>query len=185
MMPIRKVQVDVPAVSMININRLLLIPMEPVHVDAQCISNEALTKLLGYTVPESFPLFKDAFKHIQNHHREHGKLPGWQSWFFIHRASFKLIGLGGFGDLTDGSIELGYEFVPEVRRQEFATEGAQAVISWAFSQEKVRTIDAHTLPVGTGESVGVLKKLGFAFVGNTIDSDAGDVLKWELRRQGG
>ena len=167
---------------MINTNRLLLIPIAVEHVAAICNSRAELSQLIGCTVPDSFPHFRNAFTHMLAHHHEYQSLPG-TSWFFIDRAGSKLIGMGGLGDLSDGECELGYEITPEARRMGIATEGCQAIINWAFARDDVSQIIAHTLPVDGDESAGVLKKVGFAFVGDCDDPDTGEaVFRWVLKR---
>ena len=148
-----------------------------------CNNRADLSALIGYTVPETFPHFRNAFTHMNAHHDEYGNLPGWTSWFLIDRAESKLIGMAGLGDLSGRECELGYEIIPEARRMGFATEGCQAIINWAFAQDDVNRIIAHTLPIGGEESGGVLKKIGFTFLGECEDPDTGDtVLKWSLEQ---
>jgi [ribosomal protein S5]-alanine N-acetyltransferase len=82
---------------------------------------------------------------------------------------------------ADGVVEVAYSVAPEHQGKGYATETAKALVSYAFSSGKVRTVRAHTLPE-TNASGRVLSKCGFRRVGEVIDPDDGLVWRWERDR---
>ncbi len=91
-------------------------------------------------------------------------LAGWLSWHWLLRQAggCELIGHGGFkGEPNDsGAIELGYAVVSSRQRRGFAFEATSALVAWAASDARVRTIDAEAAS-DAARSIGLLEKLGF------------------------
>lgn len=83
---------------------------------------------------------------------------------------------------TDETVEIAYGVDPAYQGRGFATEAAQALVEYALSSGRVRTVRAHTRPEGTA-SMRVLGKLGFRCIGEVIDPEDGSVLRWELRKE--
>lgn len=60
----------------------------------------------------------------------------------------------------DGQIEIGYGLNEEFRKQGYMAEAVQALVKWAFSQEKVKTVISETEKANI-PSQNVLIKNGF------------------------
>lgn len=98
----------------------------------------------------------------------------------------QLVGTCGCKGPPDGNgcVEIGYGVAASFQRRGIASEAARGLIDWAWRDERVKVIIAHTLADGAG-SQGVLRRCGFAFVGPGYDPDVQNVLKFELRRPSG
>ncbi len=83
---------------------------------------------------------------------------------------------------ADGVVEIAYGVDPEYQGRGYATEAAAALTAFAFSQESVQTVCAHTLRERNA-STRVLTKCGFQFVGEVVDPEDGPVWRWEKRRE--
>jgi RimJ/RimL family protein N-acetyltransferase len=101
----------------------------------------------------------------------------------IHRETGVPAGSCGFkGPPTDdGTVEIAYMIHPDQRGKGYATEAAAALTSYAFTDDRVRTVLAHTLPEANA-STRVLTKCGFRLVGEVIDPEDGLVWRWEKPR---
>ncbi len=107
-------------------------------------------------------------------------------FLMVHRASGATIGNCGYKSPPDpdGVVEIAYGIEPEHQGRGYATEGAQAMVAYAFASGTVRTVRAHTLPERNA-STRVLAKCGFENVGEVIDPDDGPVWRWELHEKSG
>lgn len=101
----------------------------------------------------------------------------------IDRASDTVVGMASFKGPPDGQgiVEIAYGIVPQFEGRGYATEAAGALVSFAFGDDRVRTIRAHTLPAANA-STRVLTKNGFVHIGEVIDPEDGRVWRWELQR---
>jgi len=105
----------------------------------------------------------------------------WQHGFFLaERSRGEIIGTAGFKGPpdADGVVEIAYGVVPSVEGRGYATEAAGALVRFAAADERVRVIRAHTLPE-LNASTRVLRKCGFAHLGEVIDAEDGPVWRWE------
>lgn len=102
----------------------------------------------------------------------------------VHLASGTVIGTAGFKGPpgTDGMVEIAYGVVPNYQGKGYATEAAEALVAYAFNDDSVRLVRAHTLPEPTA-STRVLTKCGFRRVGEVIDHEDGLVWRWEKERE--
>jgi RimJ/RimL family protein N-acetyltransferase len=100
-----------------------------------------------------------------------------------HRESGTSVGTCGFKGppSTDGVVEIAYGIAPEHQGKGYATEAAQALVTYALTFEEVRVVRAHTLP-GSGASKRVLAKCGFCHVSEVIDPEDGLVWRFEKHR---
>lgn len=110
--------------------------------------------------------------------REPARL-NWGMHLFIRAADRALVGGGGYHGPpgTDGAVTIGYGIAPEHQGRGYATEGARALIAWAFAQPGLRRIIADCDPHNAA-SIRVLEKLGMARLPPT-----NGLLNWELRRE--
>ena len=101
----------------------------------------------------------------------------------VHRATNAVIGGCGFKGPPGavGVVEIAYGVAPDHRRNGYATEAAAALAAFAFGNDEVRVVRAHTFAVAN-DSTRVLAKCGFQAVGEVIDPEDGVVWRWELTR---
>jgi RimJ/RimL family protein N-acetyltransferase len=92
------------------------------------------------------------------------------------------VGMGSFkGPPVNGAVEIAYAIVPEHQGKGYATEAARAMTDYAFNSPGVTLVCAHTLPDGVA-SQRVLKKAGYAHVGEVVDPEDGLVWRFERAR---
>jgi [ribosomal protein S5]-alanine N-acetyltransferase len=109
----------------------------------------------------------------------------WKDGFgVIHTADNLLIGLCSFGGPPSrhGAVEISYGIAPCWRGRGLATEAAQLIIARAFEDERVRIVQAHTLPERNA-STKVLEKCGFKLQGELMHPEDGLIWQWVLPRQ--
>ncbi len=101
----------------------------------------------------------------------------------IQRADNAVVGSCGFKGPpnANGAVEISYGVDPDYRGNGYATEAAQALVTYAFKNSKVHVVRAHTLPE-VNASTRVLIKCGFKQVGEVIDPDDGLVWRWEKHK---
>ena len=109
--------------------------------------------------------------------------PWWLGFAIVHRATGEKIGTCGFKGppSDDGMVEIAYGVNPHQQGNGYATEAAQALVAFARSDKRVRSICAHSLASNVA-SCRVLEKCGFRFVGEVTDPEDGLVWRWELPR---
>jgi RimJ/RimL family protein N-acetyltransferase len=104
----------------------------------------------------------------------------WVHGFAIrHRAIGAVIGTAGFTGPPDanGEVEIAYAVDPEHQGNGYATEAADALVNFAYAQEGVQLVRAHTLPE-TNASTRVLTKCGVHKAGDIVDPNDGLVWRW-------
>jgi RimJ/RimL family protein N-acetyltransferase len=100
----------------------------------------------------------------------------------VSRTSGLPIGSAGFKGPPDaeGVVEIAYGVAPEHEGKGFATEAAQALVTYASSSGLVRVVRAHTVAKDNA-SARVLTKCGFTSRGEATDPEDGVVWRWEMR----
>lgn len=109
----------------------------------------------------------------------------WTHAFRIkERRSGAVIGTCGYKGPPDsqGIVELAYGVNPDFQGHGYATEAAKTLVDFAFDNDGVRIVRAHTLP-GNRASEQVLTKCGFVPVGEVVDPEDGLVQRWERAKQ--
>jgi [ribosomal protein S5]-alanine N-acetyltransferase len=164
--------------------RLTLRPSAPAHLIALRESPERFLELSGmrladglhefYTSGEVSPEWIAALR------QSTGPDPWRHGFFVFHRVDACVIGSAGYKGPPDaaGMVEIAYGIAPAYQGQGFATEAAAALVANAFADGRVRLARAHTLPEANA-STHVLRKCGFAFIGDVVDPDDGPVWRWE------
>ena len=101
----------------------------------------------------------------------------------VHRASATRIGSSGYKGPpdSDGIVEISYGIDPDHRGKGYATEAAEALVSYALADPRVRVVRAHTFEKANA-STRVLTKCGFGYIGEVIEPEDGLVWRWEKRR---
>ncbi|HEU0051585.1 MAG TPA: GNAT family protein [Longimicrobium sp.] len=115
--------------------------------------------------------------------REAPEHEGWWMYYIVREGTpeREIVGIVGYKGPpdADGMVEVGYGVLTPHRRAGYATEATDALIARAFAHPEVRRVTAETLPE-LEPSIGVLGKLGFAFIGE--GSEKG-VIRYELTRE--
>jgi len=101
----------------------------------------------------------------------------------VHLASNIVIGSASFKGPpdADGVVEVAYGIVPSQQGRGYATEATRALVAYAFADDRVRVVRAHTAPRNDA-SGRVLTKCGFTRIGQVVDPEDGPVWRWELTR---
>lgn len=165
-------------------NNLQLLPVERIHIEALLRNKSEFAAILDVTVPNSWPHFPEAFSLPADESRESNPPPtDWRGYFFIHPKEGVLVGNRGFKSRPDesGTVEIGYEIASEYWNRGFATEAAQRMIDYAFADEEVRAVIAHTL-AEINASNRVLQKVGMKFIAEVDDPEEGKIWRWQMSR---
>lgn len=111
-----------------------------------------------------------------------GADPWHHGFWVIEKASGEIVGGAGFKGApdADGVVEIAYGIVQSREGRGYATEAARALIHFAASDARVRTIRAHTRPEANA-STRVLTKCDFVHIGPVVDAEDGPVWRWERR----
>jgi RimJ/RimL family protein N-acetyltransferase len=98
----------------------------------------------------------------------------------VDRGTHAVVGTCGFKGPpgADGIVEIAYGVTPDQQGKGYATEAAEALVSYAFGEDQVRLVRAHTF-ASANASARVLTKCGFKAVGEVIDPEDGLVWRWE------
>ncbi len=98
----------------------------------------------------------------------------------VDRGTHAVVGTCGFKGppAADGVVEIAYGVTPDQQGKGYATEAAEALVSYAFGEDQVRLVRAHTFAAANA-SARVLTKCGFKAVGEVIDPEDGLVWRWE------
>ncbi len=101
----------------------------------------------------------------------------------VHRASAAVVGSCGYKGPpdSDGMVEISYGIDPNHQGKGYATEAAEALVTYAFGNSRVRVVRAHTIEKANA-SGRVLTKCGFRSIGEVIDPEDGLVWRWEKHR---
>ncbi|MDH4090699.1 MAG: GNAT family N-acetyltransferase [Cyclobacteriaceae bacterium] len=108
-----------------------------------------------------------------------GYHPPWIGYYAGINGS--LVGMAGFkGKPIDGRVEIAYGTFPSFQNQGIGTAICQKLVQLA--QETVPSVHimARTL-AEENYSTKILRKNGFAWQGNVIDKDDGEVWEWEYK----
>jgi RimJ/RimL family protein N-acetyltransferase len=172
---------------MIETIRLRLVPATLETLRAELDSPSHLSAVARMDVSAEWPpeLYDRDPIEYTIHRLEHAPHEAdWWLYYFVLKQTDGAgiaIGCGGYKGppSAEGTVEIGYSVVPEMRRRGFAAEAAAGLIAHAFARSTVRRVIAETLPSIT-PSIGVLEKCGFHFTGE--GSEEG-VISYELTRE--
>ncbi len=169
---------------MIETENLKLIPCELKHFEAILHDAKRLEGMLGVSIADGWMSFPEAIPHGYENLKADPDVLGWWMYLFMHGADKMLIGLGGFKGRVDeaGMVEIGYEIAPDYRNRGLATEAAQGMVDYAFSQPGIKIVDAHTL-AEANPSTSVLEKIGMKNIGTLHDPHDGEIWHWRLERE--
>jgi RimJ/RimL family protein N-acetyltransferase len=151
--------------------RLMLVPATPEQLLAKWQAPD------GTFPPDISPLWIEKLRAARDPD------PWALGFIAVHRELGAPIGGGGFkGEpAPDGVVEIAYGIDEAFRAQGYATEVAGMLLTFAFADDRVRLVCAHTLP-GNDASTRVLEKCGFTRVPDVMDPDDGLVWRFERGR---
>lgn len=185
MPPTRRTPLDTPALAT---DRLDLRPLSLAAVEALVAGDAArLREATGARFPaDPVPaLMADALPALLDLARS-GPVAGWSTpWLLRRRADGAAVGFAGFAGGPDGAgaVLLGYGLYPEAEGRGYATEAARALVAWALAQPGVSRVRA-TIPPDHARSRRVADKAGMGVVGTAHDDEVGEVLVYEVTRDG-
>lgn len=113
---------------------------------------------------------------------------GANPWVFgfaaVEREADLVIGTAAFKGPPDeaGSVEIAYGVVPQFEGRGYATEAAEALLTFALADTRVAVVRAHTRSASNA-SARVLVKCGFADLDDVVDPEDGVVRRWERTRE--
>jgi RimJ/RimL family protein N-acetyltransferase len=129
------------------------IPTVPAAITATYVANAALYGRLGFVEP-------------------------WVSYVAVDSGS--AVGGGAFvGPPREDCVEIAYFTLTELQGRGYATQTATQLVAIARQAVPGIAIRALTLQVESA-STKILRRLGFAVVGNAHDPDAGEVWEWRI-----
>jgi RimJ/RimL family protein N-acetyltransferase len=168
--------------------RLDLVAATPELFEAELAGRQAFERLLGVTVPASWPpdfYDRDAIEQSLQALRADEAAAGWWMWYLLRRGESGepplLVGLCGYKGRPspEGTVEIGYSVLAEHRRQGYASEAVELLLARAFAEPEVRAVLAETYPELI-PSIGVLDKAGFRLSGPGSEER---VIRFELPRE--
>ncbi len=150
---------------MFQTRRLDIIPARIEALVAEFHGRNAVARVLGVAVPESWPpellgeaAIQSAFERLKSHPLE----ADWWIHYFVDRRHQTVIGAGGYSGPpnAEGAVDIRYSILPEYRKRGYASEAVHALVEHAFDVALVKKVVAETWPEFKA-SVGVLEKCGF------------------------
>jgi RimJ/RimL family protein N-acetyltransferase len=162
--------------------RLDLVPLPLAVMDALVTGDRAAAqKIMSCELPDA--LFRATPEDIAFFRMRRDQVredPGWAPWSLravVLRYANAVIGTANFhgppgvnDTRTPGAAEIGYEIVPAYQNQGFATELAQAMLSWAAREHGVTHFISGVAP-DNAPSLRVNAKLGFVATGEIVDGE--------------
>jgi len=138
-----------------------------------------LSRILGAAVPHTWPVSPEALPYFLSMVKIKAENAKWLNYIVVFPGTSTVVGDIGFlgPPDADGCVEIGYSVIPEYRGRGFATEMVQRMTDWAFSQQHVVSIRAHTMP-GNTASIRILRRCGYVHI-STIDTEKGPKYLWK------
>jgi RimJ/RimL family protein N-acetyltransferase len=171
--------------------RLELIPATADLCEAEAQGPEAVGRALGVRVPASWPppVFEpDDVERLRRQLERDPANHAWTLYYLVLPAAVtaeprELVGIAGYAGppSAEGVVGIGYAIAAEYQRRGYATEAVRALLSRAFAHAEVAAVTATTYAT-LEPSIGVLRKSGFALVGQ---EPASGLLRYEHRRDSG
>jgi [ribosomal protein S5]-alanine N-acetyltransferase len=146
--------------------------------------------LVGITMPDEWPNEHD-LRFLRFRQKQLAKDPEHGPWLVravtLLETGRPMIGHAGFHGKpgvnalkADDAVELGYTVFEDYRGHGYATEAVRALMDWAADEHGIRRFVASVSPENA-PSLAVVRKLGFAQVGQHWDEEDGLELEFELR----
>ncbi len=150
-------------------------------IEAALAGDESLSRALGHDVVAGWATFTEALQPIRDGLAANRGDSAWGARFFVAGDPPELVGWGGFkGPPKDGVVELGYEIAEARRGRGIATGATRAMLTEAFTDERVTAVIAHTLAEHNASNR-VLEKVGFQY-DEAAEEDGELVWRFSLAR---
>jgi len=168
-------------------DRLELIACNRTIARATAFDRAELAAMLHVCVPSEWPpeIMGDGFQFLVT---ELERDPGACGWWFWHviLASERLL-IGGVGlkgrPKKDGRVDIGFATIDPLQRRGYAFEATQALLRWAFTDQRVNYVVGETFDHLT-PSIRLMEKLGFQYFDRTTGHEGEDgVLQYRLTRK--
>jgi len=167
--------------SIIDTQRLDLILMTPACLAAALRGDQAqATQLLGLHIPADFwPLSTHLHERLEQV-RHTPALEPWLGRAIVLRATQTMVGTIAFHmapapepvrPLGPGGVEFGYTIFAPFRRQGYATEASEALMTWAQQQGVTRFV--LSISPQNQPSLRIAAHFGFVKIGTQIDEEDG------------
>jgi len=173
-------------VKPIRTNRLALVPLSPVFLDALLGGRrDDAEAALGLELPAGWPDRHDlGFLELRRNQARAD--PAREEWLpraiALERRMIGHIGFHGPPGINarrePEAVEVGYTVFPAHRRRGYAREAVHALLAWAREQgvdHFIASVAPHNEP-----SLRLVRRLGFAEVGRHWDDEDGEELEFEL-----
>ncbi|MEE8276595.1 MAG: GNAT family N-acetyltransferase [Alphaproteobacteria bacterium] len=162
----------------IETRRLKMRPVDAALARALHEDRAGAARLGGAILHRDFP-DEDLSAMLATHAEELAAAPQWRPWglwLVTYKPERMVVGAMGFQGPPDatGVVAIGYAIVAAHRRRGLATEGAAALIDWAFGDGGVGCVQA-TCGADNMASIKLLSKLGFTLQGAPAPSET---LRW-------
>ncbi|KAB2908558.1 MAG: GNAT family N-acetyltransferase [Ignavibacteriales bacterium] len=166
----------------IRTENLDLVNSKARHIQLLRENEELFEKEFGWKVFDGYLEATEVLELIYNL-LAHG--PGFGEWgfyLFVHRKDKALVGAGGFkGRPNNGVVEISYGIAKAYRQRGLATEAAKAFMHFAFKDESIIKVIAHTRPE-INPSNQILKNMQFIRTDDYVDPVDGLVWRYEMTR---
>ena len=170
--------------------RLDLLSMSPEFIGALLDGDrEEAATIIGIDLPDGWP-DDNTWGFLRMRLGQLQSEPDSQQWLgraLVERESRAMIGYAGFHGPPgqnaldkDGAVELGYTVFAPFRRRGFAVEAARALMRWAGEEHGIDDFIASVSPENE-PSLALVRKLGFAHVGERMDDIDGLELVFEFQ----
>ena len=178
---------------MITTDRLELIILSPQVMEALVEGRGAdAERELDASIPADWPNEHDT-RFLRYRMRQLERSPGSEPWLvravILREPVRTMIGHAGFhgqpgvnGKKDPDAVELGYTIFESYRGHGYATEAAEALMDWAYSEKQIERFIASISPENA-PSLAIVRKLGFVQTGEQWDDEDGLELVFELQRQ--
>ncbi|MDN5709050.1 MAG: GNAT family N-acetyltransferase [Planococcus sp. (in: firmicutes)] len=151
----------------IKTDRLMLITFTAEMMQAAISNERELEQAAGYQVIDDYPSgdYKEILPFKIQRYRQYPEENEWEG-LIVHQQDQIIMGDMGFRRSTDDpeELELGYSIVPAYQGYGYATEMAQAIISWGLTQTGIKRIIANC-DHDNQASIRVLEKAGLKKLG--------------------
>lgn len=169
-------------VTIIETERLLLVPYQLSFIEATLIGDDKLQEVSGYSVAQEWPGVEFFFylPYVLETVKQDKIKEKW-THLVVLKSEQKIIGevsAQGDPELT-GEAELGYGIVEAYAGNGYATEGAQAFLKWLLTED-IKSIKAKTY-LYHKKSQHILNKLGFVKTGEGVFTGGDKVAYYEWR----
>jgi RimJ/RimL family protein N-acetyltransferase len=134
-------------------------------------------QILGASLPDEWPDDRQLLEWRLNDLTQDPAYQNWSLRAVILHAEQRVVGHAGFHSrpgagylrgIAPGGVELGYSVRPADRRQGYAREICEALMSWADEMHGVRRFVLSIAPSNTA-SLELARQLGFERVGSRVD----------------